>query len=367
MASVTTCKWGILATGGIAVTFSKDLLLDPTSRGVKDVKHTIVAAASSTSVTRAQEFLKQVSAPRDAKAYGSYTELVQDPNIDIIYVATPHSHHYENTLLALEAGKHVLCEKAFTINAAQAKHLFQVAKEKNLFLMEAVWVRFFPIVYEIQNRIHQKRSLGDIKRVFSDFGMPFQPDPNHRLFNPQLGGGALLDLGIYALTWQMLTLYEDPCNHYEKPEITSGMIKSKLTGVDEFTTVILNFVSMGAQGIATTNMSIQSFEKYVVLVQGTKADLTVPWPPYRPESFTIHQKDSNGKYTGEKEQVSFDIPGHGMFWEADACARALQKRNLEEQRVSWNYSILLMEIMDKVRYDNNFTYPDHLEATRNHA
>ena len=131
-------KWGILATGGIAESFARDLWPNPETRGVKDIEHVVVAAASSSSADRAQAFLKEVRAPDSAKAYGSYKELVNDPNVDIIYVATPHSHHYQNARLALEAGKNVLCEKAFTTNAKQLEVLIKIAKEKNVFLMEAV-------------------------------------------------------------------------------------------------------------------------------------------------------------------------------------------------------------------------------------
>ena len=125
-----TVRWGILATGLIAQTFTKDLLVDPKTRNVHSVVHTVVAAASSSSKSRAEQFLKDVGASSSAKAYGSYEELVKDPEIDIIYVATPHSHHYQNVMLCLEAGKNVLCEKAFTVNAAQLKILVKKAKEK---------------------------------------------------------------------------------------------------------------------------------------------------------------------------------------------------------------------------------------------
>ena len=133
-----TLRWGILATGGIAEAFARDLWPNPECRGVKDIEHTVVAAASSSSADRASAFLKEVRAADSAKAYGSYKELVADPNVDIIYVATPHSHHYQNVMLCLEAGKNVLCEKAFTTNAKQTELLIKKAKEKNLFLMEAV-------------------------------------------------------------------------------------------------------------------------------------------------------------------------------------------------------------------------------------
>jgi len=138
MSSKFQVKWGILATGGIAETFARDLWPNPETRGVRDIEHSVVAAASSSSAKRAQDFLKEVRAVEGAKAYGSYKELVQDPNVDIIYVATPHSHHYQNVRLCLEAGKNVICEKAFTTNARQLGELVKIAKEKNLFLMEAV-------------------------------------------------------------------------------------------------------------------------------------------------------------------------------------------------------------------------------------
>ena len=148
-----TVRWGILATGGIAVTFTKDLLVDPATRDVHDVKHTVVAAASSSSESRAKDFLKDVGAASDAKAYGNYEDFVKDPNIDVIYIATPHSHHYQNAMLCLNAGKHVLCEKAFTVNAAQTKALVAKAKEKNLILIEAVWTRYFPLSIYIREQV----------------------------------------------------------------------------------------------------------------------------------------------------------------------------------------------------------------------
>lgn len=130
MTAAKTVRWGILATGGIAQTFTKDLLIDPETREVKHIKHTVVAAASSSSRTRAEQFLKDVGAPSSAKAYGSYEELVKDEDVQIIYLATPHSHHYQNAMLCLDAGKNVLCEKAFTCNAAQAKKLVEKAQSK---------------------------------------------------------------------------------------------------------------------------------------------------------------------------------------------------------------------------------------------
>lgn len=174
-------------------------MLDPSTRKVSDVKHTVAAAASSSSKSRAQQFLDTCKCPSTAAAYGSYEELVKDPNVDIVYVATPHSHHYQNTMLCLLAGKHVLCEKAFTVNAAQAKKLVETAREKNLFLMEAVWTRFFPLSIQIRKAI-ENGELGAIHRVIADlsFGQDIEntwgaDGAKHRMVNTDLAGGAMLD------------------------------------------------------------------------------------------------------------------------------------------------------------------------------
>ncbi|PWN47731.1 NAD(P)-binding protein [Violaceomyces palustris] len=362
-----TCNWGILATGGIATTFTKDLLTDPKSRKVDDIQHKVVAVASSSSVERAKAFISEVGAdPSQCNAYGSYEEFVKDDKIDIVYIATPHSHHYENALLCLEAGKNVLCEKPFTINEKQSAHLVKVARQKNLFLMEAVWTRFFPITIAIQKLLHEDKVLGKIHRVYSDLSMAFKPDPKHRLYAPELGGGALLDLGIYPLTWQMLLLYQHPDNKKSVPKVTSSLMKTPLTGVDEYTTLILDFEGVHAQGIVTSSLSVKTSEAYCVHVQGEKGSLSIPWATYRPESYVLTLKDEQGKL-GQPETKVFEIPGHGMFWEADACARGLRDGKKELERCSLDESLLTMRIMDQVRYSNDFRYPENLEAVRSDA
>ena len=183
----------------IILEFAKDLMVDPSTRSVSDIKHTVTAAASSSSSSRAKQFLETCECPSSASAYGSYEDLVKDPNVDIIYVATPHSHHFQNTMLCLLAGKHVLCEKAFTVNAAQAKKLVETAREKKLFLMEAVWTRFFPLSIQIRKLI-EDGELGAVHRVIADFSFGQDVEntwgadgAKHRMVNPDLAGGALLD------------------------------------------------------------------------------------------------------------------------------------------------------------------------------
>lgn len=176
--------------------FTKDLLIDPKKRDVSDVNHTVTAAASSSSASRAQTFLEECGCPPGAKAYGSYRELAADPDVDIIYVATPHSHHYQHARLCLESRKHVLCEKSLTTNAEQARILVDLARRNGVFFMEAVWTRYFPLCIELREMV-QKGELGQIRRVFADnsFGDNVEEKwgTEHRMVNMDLAGGALLD------------------------------------------------------------------------------------------------------------------------------------------------------------------------------
>ncbi|UZJ55642.1 hypothetical protein CBS101457_004962 [Exobasidium rhododendri] len=368
---VYTCRWGILATGWIAELFTGDLLLDPSTRSVSDVEHRVTAVASSSSREKAVDFIKKVGADKQEdgavapKAYGSYEAFVQDPDVDIVYIATPHSHHYQNVLLCLEAGKNVCCEKSFTVNEAQARHLIRVAKEKNLFLMEAVWIRFFPLMLEIKNVLHKQRVLGKILYAHSEFGMEISSDPKHRINNPDLAGGALLDLGIYSLTWQLALVHEDPDNNGQEPQVSSSILKGE-TGVDVYTTMVFNWPRLGIQTIATTNIAIKTHKAYCVLVQGEKGDLTIEWPASRPARYTLHLKDDKGEYTSP-QVVEHPIPGQGMFWEADGCARALRDGHLESSFCPLATTVLSQKIMDTVRRGNNFAYPAELEAVRSDA
>jgi predicted dehydrogenase len=163
-------------------------------------------------------------------------------------------------------------QKPFTINAKQTKHLIALAREKNLFLMEAVWTRFFPLSIALQRMLFEEKILGKIHRVFVDFGLEFDIhniSKEHRLLNPDLGGGALLDLGIYTLTWVMMTCFQDPENQLSRPVVSGSMLKTPLTGVDEFTNVSLLFPKTQVSAVATTNMTVRSPETFA-RVQGDK-------------------------------------------------------------------------------------------------
>lgn len=351
--------------------FSKDLLTNPSIRGVSDIRHTIVAAASSSSLSRAQEFLSVVGAPKTATAYGSYHDLCKDANIDVIYVATPHSHHFQNAMLALSHGKNVLCEKAFTVNAAQAKKLVATAEAKGLFLMEAVWTRYFPLSIQIRDHVKNGK-IGVVHRVLSDLSISTAlpngdldfPDDS-RMVDKQLAGGALLDLGIYALTWVFQILYHcQPAGSREKPSVHSAMNLYK-TGADEMTSMILRFEKSKSMGIATTSMRVdgQSSDFPQIRIQGTQGEIQVYGPAYRPTKYAIVGKD------GKREEVECEIPkegekgvGHGMFWEADEAGRCVRDGKKESEGLGWAESVVIMETMDEVRRQGGLVYGKEIET-----
>ncbi|KAE8336995.1 hypothetical protein BDV24DRAFT_140635 [Aspergillus arachidicola] len=372
-------RWGIMATGWIASVFVRDLLKDPNIRGASDVSHTVVAVASSSSKSRAEDFISDTGIHAPCAAYESYEDLVADPNVDVVYVATPHSHHFQNVMLAFEAGKHVLCEKAFTVNAAQAKILCETAKIKNLFLMEAVWTRYFPLSVQIRGLI-QNGTLGEVLRVLADnsFGddMEEKWGIKHRMVNKDLAGGALLDLGIYSLTWVFQALYHTlPRESRRAPSrISSHMSLYHLTGADEATSILLTFPTstpsnlphLGeSQAVAMTHLrvSTNADDKPVqpsVRIQGTKGEIQVYGPAFRPERYRIVPKGE-----GEVKEVECSFPGDGkgMYWEADEVARCLRDGKLESDSMPWEESIIIMEVMDEVRRQGGLVYPKNIEST----
>lgn len=367
-----TVNWGILATGMIATNFTKDILTDPGSRDVSDVAHTVVAAASSSSKIRAEAFLKDVGAPAAAKPYGSYADLVADPDVHIVYVATPHSHHFQNAMLALEAGKHVLCEKALTVNAAQARRLYAKARDKRLFFMEAVWTRFFPLSIKIREMI-AAGEIGPVRRVFADNSFAAtNPDgslafaDDHRMVNLDLAGGALLDLGIYSLTWVFQTTYHLHADKDHPPAVAAAVHKYDRTGADENTTVVVSFPKNKTVGIATTSLRAASdvdgkaTTGAPIRIQGAEGEIQVMGPAYRPLQYRVVRKAA----PGQVEVVDCPIPkdpardwGYGMYWEADECARCLRDGKLESATLPWDESIAIMETMEAALKQGGVEYP----------
>lgn len=352
-----------------------------------------MASASSTSAFRAEAFLRECNAPHDAKAYGSYEELAADPNIDVVYVATPHSHHYQNVMMLLEAGKNVLCEKAFTVNARQAKALVLKARENNLLLMEGLWTRYFPLATYVRDTIASKR-LGPVQRVLSEHSLSYAgrfEDDNHIMVNPDLAGGILLDGGVYSLTWVFQALYNpQQAGARVSPNVQSIVAKYEPTKVDSMVTILLEFPRSEEDGgtahaVASCSLGLSidaaattaGAETPSIRIQGPKGEVQIFPPTYRPTRTRLILKDGtcedkrwaqpgpgagSGWYNGFGSSQHAEGEGHGLFWEADDAARALVQGRKEGSYLGLDESVLIMEIMDGVRKKAGLEYPPELET-----
>jgi predicted dehydrogenase len=285
-------------------------------------------------------------------------------------------------MLALTAGKHVLCEKAFTVNAKQAQKLIDTAKEKNLFLMEAVWTRYFPLSIKVRELV-KSGAIGKIHRVTCDLSLAMAEDdgslkfpPENRMVNLDLAGGALLDLGIYSLTWVFQILYHCQAQEKkEKPTVVAAIEKYEKTGADESTSMLLQFKGQKSMGVATTSLRVSTTPDGegspaagpACRIQGSKGEIQVIGPLYRPERYRVVMV---GGERGVVEEVHCPIPkdkergnwGHGMFWEADEAARCLRDGKKESDGLSWEESLVIMETMDEVRRQGDLVYPELIET-----
>jgi predicted dehydrogenase len=262
--------------------------------------------------------------------HASYEALVADPDVDVVYVATPHPMHHANALLALRAGKPVLVEKAFTMNATEAEELVATARAEGLFLMEAMWTRFLPHVAEIR-RLLAERALGDIITVTADHGQWFAQDPDFRLFAPELGGGALLDLGVYPVSFASMVL--------GKPDRIVTLVDPAFTGVDGQTSMLFGYAS-GAQAVLTCTLSAQSPTRGAIV--GTDARIEIDGVFYAPTSFDLISR------TGER--IRFEAPheGRGLWHEAEEVARCLREGLPESPFMPLDESVEIMQTMDAV-------------------
>jgi predicted dehydrogenase len=310
--------WGVIGTGGIAATFAADLKLTDSGR---------VVAVGSRHQESADRFADEFDIPH---RHASYEELVADPDVDVVYVATPHPMHHANTLLALEAGRPVLVEKAFTMNGAEANDLVDTARSKNLFLMEAMWTRFLPDMVEIR-RLVADGGLGDIVTVIADHGQWFPKDPNSRLFDPELGGGALLDLGVYPVSFASMIL--------GRPDRIVTMIDPAFTGVDGQTSMLFGYAN-GAQALLTCTSAARTPTRAAIV--GTDARIEIDGDFYTPTSFALIQRD------GTPSRFAQPHRGRGLRHEADEVARCLRDGLLESPLMPLDESISIMETMDAV-------------------
>ncbi len=319
-------RWGILGTGGIAKAFSQDLSL---------LEGHVVAAVGSRTLNSAQRFAELHPG---SIAYGSYEELV-NADVDAIYVATPHPMHYENAMLAMKAGKPVLCEKAFTLNAAEARALVQYSQSHSIALMEAMWSRFLPHIKTIKEII-ASGELGVISHLSADHGqyIPYERAP--RLWEPELGGGALLDLGIYPLTMADL-IFGTP-----HTIVASATLTDKK--VDLNTSIILKY-SDGAIANLSCTMAVRG--SVSATISGDKARIEIDGPFYAPTSFRVISRD------GVVVEYPKSYAGIGLREEAAEFARMVRAGAIESPLMPHGKSIELMETMDEIRRQIGVKYP----------
>ena len=319
-------KWGILGPGGIARAFAKDLqVLDG---------HTVAAVGSRT-LGNAQDFAKTFG----GIAYGSYQELVEDPLIDAIYVATPHPWHKENVIAALNAGKPVLCEKPFAVNAREAQEMVDAAQVNNLALMEAMWSRFLPHYAQVREII-ASGVLGKILTVHADHGQRLADQNIPRLVEPSLAGGALLDLGIYPVSFAHMILGNPS-------KITaSGVLTEK--GVDEQTSMIFDYAD-GSQAVLNTTMMEQTPCRAVVA--GVNGWLEIDRVFYTPTSMRVNFFD------GSVTQYPNTYKGHGIREEAEVFRQLVLSGKQQSELLNWNDMVDIMKTLDTVRSHIGLRYP----------
>lgn len=323
-------RWGILAPGGIAAAFCDALRRGTTQQ---------IVAVGSRDLGRAETFAREWGV--DA-AYGSYAELVDDPRVDVVYVASPHSGHHEQARLALAAGKHVLVEKAFTRNAAEARDLVAVAREQNRFLLEAMWSRFLPH-YDVIRQAVADGLLGEITTVFADHGQPLHPDGPERLANPALAGGALLDLGIYPISFAELVL-GPPARVTATGTLTDEGVDSQ-----EVVTVV---GASGAMGVLHASMSGRT--PCVASICGTEARIDVADTFYMPTAVSLHDRDGA---VLDRHEPPVDVSHRGLRYEAAEVARCIAAGATESPLLPLATSVQIMETLDTVRAQLGVRFP----------
>lgn len=319
-------RWGILATGSIAGAFARDLRLLPDAE---------VVAVGSRTAEAAGAFAARHGIPR---AYGSWAELAADQEVDVVYVATPHSAHHAAAKECLAGGRAVLCEKPFTLDLATSQDLVETARKQGVFLMEAMWTRFNPAVRRAVELVADG-AIGAVTAVHADFGIMAPPEPTHRLRAKVLGGGALLDLGVYPITMAHLML--------GPPDQFRAWAKLSDEGVDENTGLVFGYDS-GA--VAALSCGIVGSTPIAAVVTGTAGRIEFTRPFFATRGFTLFRDGA------EPEYVGFEFDGGGYQFEAAEVHRCLRAGLLESPLMPHATTLEIMSILDTIRTDLGVEY-----------
>ena len=321
-------NWGILGTGNIAHLVAKDLALLPNAE---------LTAVGSRAQERADAFGDTFDVPH---RHGSYEALVANPDLDVVHVASPHSAHLEHATMALEAGCAVLCEKPLALNAEQAERLIATARRRDQFLMEAMWTRFLPVMDDVRRLVHDEQALGDVHLLQADIGVAQSFDPTHRLFDPALGGGALLDLGVYPLAFAF-DLFGPP------DTVTSSAVIGE-TGIDEQCAAVLRYDD-GTQALWHASVRADAGRTCVLAGTGGRLRGTRAW--WKGAPFELTRDD------GTAETWARPYEGNGYQFEAAHVMHCLRAGRTESPRMPLDESRALLETMDALRNEWGVTYP----------
>ena len=320
--------WGIIGTGKIAKAFATDLGLLPDAE---------LVAVGSRKAESANHFGEQFGVPN---YHASYQALANDPDVDVVYVATPHALHQEHAMLALGAGKAVLCEKPFTINAAQAETVISLARERKLFLMEAMWTRYIPLMVKLRELLAEG-VIGELQML--EIGMAFVAprDSSYYFFNPHLGGGILLDGGAYAVSIASMMLGGPPAR-------IASMAHLGETGVDEQSAAIFGY-ERGQ--LAVIYVSFKTSIPPAARIFGSQGRITVHPPLFNPTRLTISRADQ------EDEVIEMPFEGNGLNYEAAEVMRCLEAGKLESGTMPLDETLAIMQTLDQIRAQWGLKYP----------
>ncbi len=323
-------KWGILGCGLIAHAFTK---------GLEEIPNATLEAVASNS-GKAKPFAEKYGIQ---KWYDDYEEVVKDSNVDIIYIATTHNFHYENMLLCLNHRKPVLSEKPFTINASQTKHLIEIARENQIFMMEGMWTRFLPAVVKLREVVHDKETIGEVTHFRGDFCVRMTHKKEHRVFNPELAGGALLDVGVYPISFASMIMKQSP------KRIASSVVLGE-TGVDIFSNISFTYSNDATATITSANKVEMPHNAYIV---GTEGYIHVPDFSH-PRKFFLYMND------GENKTFEFPYESTGFQYEALEAGECLLAKKIESETLPLEETLEIMETMDTLRSQWGFRYPEEI-------
>ena len=324
MSASDTIRWGIASTGKIAASMTEAL---------RTLPRTDVVAVGSRSQDSADAFAARFGIPR---AHGSHEALYADDDVDIVYVASPHSHHHRMTIDALDAGRHVLCEKAFALNASQAREMVAAADRNDRFLMEAMWTWFIPAVTEIKRRV-DAGDIGELRLIEADFGLAIH-DEQGRHRRHDLAGGALLDLGIYPITFARF-LAGDPVGVKAIGTLGPSGVDTNVGGVVSF--------SSGTLGVFTTSLDARSPGRATII--GTEGTIHVDTPFWHPSVFTVARHGS--------DPVRMEIPNDGLAHEAAHAMDRIRAGHRESDVIPLATTVSTMEVLDEIRAQVGVVYP----------